>query len=643
MTGKSILPAPWALLPVLLVLLLVAVSGASLAIPGDLTATMELDEARLEAGPQEEPDTVVFHGNVTFEQPIYQYAQATITADLDKNWTVTVSPSSVSNRGPGTRSFTVSVEVPISTRGGEVSSLEVVAEYSTRFGDTRVLTESATVTVKPWVGYRLNLTGPAELVLGQGRSGVLMVPVRNVGNEPEYFSASVPYWYGLRPLGVTVTGPSTVLIQPKKEAFLEFKVTLESDVIPRVYVFDLLIDAQSLGTGGEGATENPRPFTAKLWATGDPPPDDPYEGWAMGDPPDSIPNWESVFGSQELRANPDINPEGDQMVYDQVVGTDRVIYLGDASGSGAKRLTNGHDDHHPVFSPNGQMIAFARMPDRIIIVNLNGTELMEFGSDLGEVNITDWSPSGDRLLLDSGGNIYELDLRTNVTWLLASEPVDQRGAVYSPDGGRIYYISYEAAGERPEVWTMFSDGSVHTQLTFNDQKERTPSVSPNGKLVAFALEEETLTGDRVCVMNADGSDVRYFTDRSRSVFQVRWLPDGDALVAEVSLSNSSHHDIQSVSYPWEDAGFKNDGGGGGGPGDEEGIWGAILGLFGLTVIIGVLIAVVASLAFVAYRKKQVRAREESAERLREITGQGPEPQGPIEVVRVVPEEERFRW
>ncbi len=643
MTGKSLRPSSRALLPILCITLLVFVSSNAWAIPGDLSVEMELDERELEAEPREEPGTVVFHGNVTFTQPFYQYASATITADLDKNWSVTVSPPTVSSRGGGSVPFTVSVEAPTSARGGEVSSLDVVAEYSTRIGDPRVVSATATVKVKPWVGYRLNLTGPAELVLETGTTGTLRIPVRNVGNEPEYFSATVPYWYGLRPLGVTVVPPNRVLVQPKQELSLEFQVSLESGIVPRAYVFELVVDALSLEDGGEEATLDPRPLTARLYVTGESPPNDPYEGWQVGDPPESIPSWESVFGSQEWRANPDVDATGAKMVYDQAEGTDRVIYLGETEGSGARRLTNGHVDHHPVFSPNGQMIAFARMPDRIIMINLNGTELLEFGSELGQVNITDWSPSGDRLLFDSGGDIYELDLSTNMTWLLAGEPVDQWGAVYSLDGSRVFYVSFEAAGDKPEIWTMLSDGAGHIQLTFNDQSERTPSVSPNGRRVAFALSEPTLSGDRVCVMNSDGSDVRFFTDRSKTVFNVRWLPNGEALVAEVGMQDSSFHDIESVLYPWEDAGFPKNDGGTDGSTPGEGLWDMLLGTIGLSVMIAIVLMIVVAVAAVVVMGRRKRARAESAERLIEMTGRGHEGSGPTEVIRIVPEEERFRW
>lgn len=583
--------------------------------PGDMSCSLELQEDQLEATPDEASSNVTFHGNLTFDQPIWQYASATITVEVDKNWTATATPATVTNRGPGTRSFTVSVEVPPSALGGEVVKLDVAAECSNRFGGNQLVTDLATIKVKPWYGYRVNVTNAVQLVLPKGGSGVLSVPVRNVGNALDTITSTVPYWYGLRPMGLVISAPAATVLKAKGTADLEFAVSVSSAATPRTYVFDLLLDSASLVRGGEGATEDPRTVRAEVYVTGDPPPDDPYGTWGPGNPPDTLPQWGSVFGSSEERNNPDIDPSGGYMVYDQRIGGERVIYLGEASGSGAKRLTNGHLDHHPILSPNGRSIAFARAPDRILVVNHNGTELLEFGTEHGWVNLTDWSPSGGRLLFDAGGDIFELDLQYNSTRRLTGEPVDQWGAVYSPDGSRVYYLSYEAAGVAPEIWYMTSDGAAHTQMTFNELAERSVSVSPNGKRVAFTLRDATGGGDRVCVMDPDGTDVRYFTDRSRDVFVLRWLPGGSKLYAEVSSYNSTSHDIEQVAYPWNDAGAPGGGdpGGSGASGGAEPIWANRMFIYAVVVIVLVVVLVAGGNA---YRRRARRRREEAAEELR---------------------------
>jgi hypothetical protein len=610
--------------------LLALVPGIASALPGDLTVEMELEEREIEATPEETAATVTFHGNLTFDQPVWQYATARVWVDVDKNWSTTASPETVTNRGPGTQTFTVTVEVPPSARGGEVANIEVLAEYSTRFGGTQVTSDMATVRVRPWVGYRVNTTGPVELVLLQGTSGVLRVPLRNVGNMADTWASSVPYWYGLRPMGLIVVAPAHVTVPEKDGVELEFTVSVAADAVPRLYVFDLVLDAATLPRGGDGATEDPRMVRAEVHVTGDPPPDDPYEAWELGDPPDPVSSWRSVFGSSAPRNNPDVDPSGTYLVFDQVNGAERLIYLGEVTGSGARPLTRGHVDHHPVISPNGQMVAFARAPDRIIIVNHDGSELMEFGTDLGWVNLTDWSPSGDRILLDASGDIYELDLRYNTTQRLAGEPVEQWGAVYSEDAGRIFYLSFEAAGPKAEIWSMTSDGSGHRQLTFNDLAEPSVSVSPNGMRVAFSLEGGPGQGDRVCVMDVDGSNVRYFTDLSREVFVLRWLPEGDSLVAEVTAHNATTNDIERIKYPWKDAGASGGDGGdgnGGGGGTGIGWWDDLMGGYGryLLIIIGVLIVV--AIGGTYYRHQRKREQEAAAEDLK----------------RQMEAEERARW
>lgn len=615
MTGRSQRPRAWRLSATIVLLLLLCLPGSASALPGDLSCTLELQEQELEATPDEASSTVTFHGNVTFEQPVWQYSSAALSVEVDKNWTASASPASLTNRGPGTRSFTVSVEVPPSALGGEVVKLDVVAECSNRFGGNQVVTDLATVRVRPWYGYRVNTTEAVQLVIPQGASGVLSVPVRNVGNAMDTFSGTVPYWYGLRPLGVVVTAPTATVLRAKESADLEFAVSVSNAATPRTYAFDLLLDSSSLLRGGEGATEDPRTVRAEVYVTGNPAPEDPYETWGPGDPPEALSQWTSVFGSSEERNNPDIDPAGEHLVYDQRIGGERVIYLGEASGSGARRLTNGHVDHHPILSPNGRSIAFARAPDRILVVNHNGTELLEFGTELGWVNLTDWSPSGDRLLLDAGGDIFELDLQHNATRWLTGEPVDQWGAVYSPDGSRVYYLSYEAAGVAPEIWYMTSDGAAHTQMTFNELAERSVSVSPNGKRVAFTLREAQGGGDRVCVMDPDGSDVRYFTDRSRDVFVLRWLPGGSRLYAEVSSYDSTSHDIEQVAYPWKDAGASDGGGSGapGGGGDTEPIWASQMFVYSVATIV---LVVVLAAGGTGYRRRRRRQREEAADELR---------------------------
>jgi len=65
----------------------------------------------------------------------------------------------------------------------------------------------------------------------------------------------------------------------------------------------------------------------------------------------------------------------------QIAFVDRGIHVIRSSGRGAKRLTWGHQDQDPVFSPNGHEIAFTRDLDTdrhdagIYVISSDGTGL----------------------------------------------------------------------------------------------------------------------------------------------------------------------------------------------------------------------------------------------------------------------------
>ncbi len=132
------------------------------------------------------------------------------------------------------------------------------------------------------------------------------------------------------------------------------------------------------------------------------------------------------------------------------------------------------------------------------------------------------------------------------------------------------------------------------------------------------LEEEGGQGDRVCVMNVDGADVRYFTDLSRDVFVLRWNPKGESLIAEVSQHNTTSRDVEWVSYPWNDAGATGGGGdnGNGGGGTGIGWWDDLMAGYGgyLLVVIGVIVIV--AIGGTYYHNDRKRKRETAAEELR---------------------------
>src|SRR4051794_12157595 len=62
------------------------------------------------------------------------------------------------------------------------------------------------------------------------------------------------------------------------------------------------------------------------------------------------------------------------------------------------------------------------------------------------------------------------------------------------------------AKRQTHLWAMADDGGNPRQLTFGDASELEPTISPDGKQLAF------IRGDQLYVMALDGGEARKVTD-----------------------------------------------------------------------------------------------------------------------------------
>ena len=209
---------------------------------------------------------------------------------------------------------------------------------------------------------------------------------------------------------------------------------------------------------------------------------------------------------------PAFSPDGTKIAYYSVGDPisnpqgDWEVYLVNASdGSGQKNLTNngaGADDFEPVFSPDGQWIAYQSLGDQAS------------------------NPEGDWEVY----YMHAADGSENTNMTNNDLGVDDRYPVFSPDGQQIAYRSLGKQTSNPEgdreIYRMSAEGSgsVHTNLTNNGANvdDRYPSYSPGGtKIVYESVGKQTSNsqGDsEVYSMNAlDGSGKKNLSNNGSGV------------------------------------------------------------------------------------------------------------------------------
>jgi len=245
------------------------------------------------------------------------------------------------------------------------------------------------------------------------------------------------------------------------------------------------------------------------------------------------------------------------------------IYLMDADGTNPRRLTNNQDgDSLPAISPDGSRIVFdsnrlraAGQPantTQLFLMNVDGSEQkpLTWGSSAS------WSPDGKQLAfhasasgaasltrVEPGAPASDSDIFvTDVEDLLKKSATPRNltnsptfvddDADWSPDGRLIVYTRRAAGGRASnatndpsaEIYVINADGSGSAvRLTANDEEERAPAWSPDGKRILYVARKGGPDFE-LCVMNADGTGQTQLTDNTVGDLTSSWSLDGRQIV-----------------------------------------------------------------------------------------------------------------
>jgi Tol biopolymer transport system component len=192
-------------------------------------------------------------------------------------------------------------------------------------------------------------------------------------------------------------------------------------------------------------------------------------------------------------------------------------------------LDDGAANYHVTMSPDAMRIAYDSDRDGVrgvYVANADGTNAHRISGN-GYGAVPSWSPDGERVAFVKAEprrpqiwNIWIVDLRSGHLQRVTSHEVGQPlGASWFPDGQRLAY----SVEDRLMVADLRSGLARGYRSPRAGSLVRTPAVSPDGRRIVFQVQS-----DGVWLLDVDRARMRRILEDATAEEFV-WSPDGDAI------------------------------------------------------------------------------------------------------------------
>lgn len=248
-------------------------------------------------------------------------------------------------------------------------------------------------------------------------------------------------------------------------------------------------------------------------------------------------------------ADPEVSPDGRQILFVSERGGQGQIYVMNADGSQPRQLTNEAGGAlSPAWSPDGTRMAFIRRDGQIThlcIMNLDGTGLRRVENSDNAWS-PHWSPDGTRLAFTTVGSpartVFTMDLAGGGKTMISPADGFDLGPKWSPDGTQLL-VTALSRGATPSsasqrLVLMKADGTNRREATRGTTRQTGAAWSPDGRSIALTTvvlgDNGQATDSFIHLVNvATGEERRLGTHPVASFDEApSWFPDGKRLAIQ---------------------------------------------------------------------------------------------------------------
>jgi dipeptidyl aminopeptidase/acylaminoacyl peptidase len=238
------------------------------------------------------------------------------------------------------------------------------------------------------------------------------------------------------------------------------------------------------------------------------------------------------------------SPSGDRIVYTaqgDPKGSQIFVRYMDAEGATSQVTRVEESPSNVEWSPDGRSLAFTMKVEQKNTWPIKMPKAPEGAKWVETPRIVerlDYRQDGQGFTDDGYRHLFVVPATGGTPRQLTDGDWDHNGVEWTPDGNRILFTSLripdaDYAWRETEIYAVAVSDRTITQLTRRKGPDNNPTVSPDGRQVAytgFDWTKDTWIDPKIWVMNIDGSNPRLVSGTwDRAPQNIQWKPDGTAL------------------------------------------------------------------------------------------------------------------